>query len=233
MPTPSHQVPVVTRWILGSLIFWSILGIPFLHYRYRYTSCKRLRVVEPGKLYRSGMMTGVGLRRTLKALKIKTVINLMEESPEAELPATFFDRSKVSEKEICEEMGVNFRFMQVELINPRYLPEKRPKTMETFIEIMNNPDNYPVLIHCRAGLHRTGVLTAMYRMEFDGWSKEKAWKEMKAHGFGELNCYASNDYIDQYICKFEPGQTHKYATKTPDQKIPIHKVSMDSSNNNE
>ena len=34
---------------------------------------------------------------------------------------------------------------------------------------MDDPDSYPVLIHCNAGLNRTGVMVAVYRMEYQGW----------------------------------------------------------------
>jgi hypothetical protein len=70
---------------------------------------------------------------------------------------------------------------------------------------MDDPANYPVLLHCRAGLHRTGVLTAVYRMEYNHWSAGRAWQEMRDFGFGEMNCYADNVYIDQYICRYTPG----------------------------
>lgn len=38
-------------------------------------------------------------------------------------------------------------------------------------------------MHCFAGEHRTGVFTAVYRMEFDGWSNADAIAEMEDCGF--------------------------------------------------
>jgi tyrosine-protein phosphatase SIW14 len=70
---------------------------------------------------------------------------------------------------------------------------------------MDDPTNYPVLIHCRAGLHRTGVLAAVYRMEYDGIGSEEAIQELKAHGFGEWPCTSANDYIKQYILTYRRG----------------------------
>ncbi|MEL0166671.1 MAG: dual specificity protein phosphatase family protein [Pseudomonadaceae bacterium] len=42
-----------------------------------------------------------------------------------------------------------------------------------------------VLIHCKHGQNRTGLMAAMYRIVFDGWSREQAMAEMLEGGFGE------------------------------------------------
>jgi len=41
-----------------------------------------------------------------------------------------------------------------------------------------------VYVHCAGGRHRTGVMTAAYRMTHDGWTADQAFKEMKQYGFG-------------------------------------------------
>lgn len=41
-----------------------------------------------------------------------------------------------------------------------------------------------VLMHCKHGQNRTGILAAMYRVVFDGWSREQAMAEMLEGGFG-------------------------------------------------
>ena len=43
----------------------------------------------------------------------------------------------------------------------------------------------PVLMHCKHGADRTGLMSAMYRVVVQGWSKEEALKEMTQGGFGE------------------------------------------------
>ena len=42
----------------------------------------------------------------------------------------------------------------------------------------------PVLIHCQHGADRAGVVSAMYRIVFQGWSKEDALAELLGGGFG-------------------------------------------------
>lgn len=42
----------------------------------------------------------------------------------------------------------------------------------------------PVLIHCKHGQNRTGLVAAMYRIVYQGWSKQQAIDEMREGGFG-------------------------------------------------
>jgi protein tyrosine/serine phosphatase len=42
----------------------------------------------------------------------------------------------------------------------------------------------PVLLHCQHGADRTGLIVALYRILYQGWSKEEALKEMKQGDFG-------------------------------------------------
>ncbi|MCG6575968.1 protein phosphatase [Pseudomonas sp. AF32] len=43
----------------------------------------------------------------------------------------------------------------------------------------------PVLMHCKHGSDRTGLVAAMYRVVVQGWSKEDALNEMTGGGFGD------------------------------------------------
>ena len=53
-----------------------------------------------------------------------------------------------------------------------------------FLSVVNNPANQPVYVHCVGGRHRTGVMTAVYRMIHDGWPSDRAFREMKQYKFG-------------------------------------------------
>jgi protein tyrosine/serine phosphatase len=59
-----------------------------------------------------------------------------------------------------------------------------PEQLSLFLRIVNDPAQQPVYVHCAGGRHRTGVMTAVYRMEQDGWSPHQAFKEMKQYKFG-------------------------------------------------
>lgn len=42
----------------------------------------------------------------------------------------------------------------------------------------------PVLLHCWHGADRTGLVAAMYRVVFQGWSKQQALEELTDGGYG-------------------------------------------------
>jgi tyrosine-protein phosphatase SIW14 len=57
-------------------------------------------------------------------------------------------------------------------------------TLTRFLTIVNEPARQPVYVHCVEGRHRTGLMTAIYRMTHDGWTADQAFSEMKQYRFG-------------------------------------------------
>jgi tyrosine-protein phosphatase SIW14 len=49
----------------------------------------------------------------------------------------------------------------------------------------------PILIHCWHGSDRTGLVSAMYRIVFQNWSKEDAIDELKNGGYGYHSLYGN------------------------------------------
>jgi protein tyrosine/serine phosphatase len=49
---------------------------------------------------------------------------------------------------------------------------------------VDDPANQPVYVHCVGGRHRTGVMTAIYRMIDDKWTPDRAFQEMKSYKYG-------------------------------------------------
>lgn len=194
------------RWALGMALAVFITAVPFLYYRMSYTYQRRLRVVTPGKMYRSGCMTAAGLAAAIKAHGIRTVINLMEEAPDPVLHPSYFAPASVKESELVAKAGARYLPMTVKYLPRNQARRARPDTIERYLEILDDPASYPVLIHCKAGLHRTGVLVALYRMEYEGWTKQEALEELRANGFGEFASTSANEYVQQYVLSYQPHQ---------------------------
>ncbi len=185
--------------LLALIVVW-----PFVHYRAEYAHHKRLRAVTPGVLYRSGQMTAAGFRDAIRRLQVRTVINCQNEFPDPDLARDYWDRRTVPESEVCRELGVRYVHLDPDLAPNRTDPAARPRVIDEFLAVLDDPASRPVLLHCKAGLHRTGVLAAVYRMEYEGWSPLAALTELKAHGFGDTVATAANDYVQQYILNFVP-----------------------------
>jgi protein tyrosine/serine phosphatase len=196
------------RWTLGIAVGLLVTATPIVYYRMVYSHAKRLRVVEPGVLYRSGSLTADGLADAVRRYGIRTVINLQDEYPDPDLPKNYFDRSAVNERELCESLGVRYVWLPPDLISRRKVPAERPQAIDRFLSIMDDPANHPVLMHCRAGLHRTGVMSAVYRMEYQKWTPAEAVRDVKKNGFGDTACTCANDYVTQYVLTYRRGVRH-------------------------
>jgi hypothetical protein len=52
------------------------------------------------------------------------------------------------------------------------------------------------------------LLAAVYRMEYDGWTKARAVRELRANGFGTFAATEANDYVKRFVVDYEPGLRH-------------------------
>jgi len=200
----SVKTPRWLRWGLVAFIAGLLTVAPFLYYRYVYTHSKRLREVVPGLVYRSGQMTAPGFRDAIRRYGIRTVLNLQDDNVDPDIALGYFTGETMRESDLCKEMGVHYVLIAPDLVHPHFSPAKKPKAIDEFLAFMDDDRNYPVLIHCRAGLHRTGCLVALYRMEYDHWTKEEALRELKGHGFGEFVSTKANPYILEYVANYQP-----------------------------
>ena len=161
-------------WLLGLSLALMLTVVPFVYYRWEYTHSKRLRVVTEDKVYRSGQMTASGFAEAVERYQIRTIINLQDEFPDPDIALGYFDRKTIKESELCRQLGVRYVFLGPDLISRKRVPHDRPPAIDKFLTLMDDPATYPVLLHCRAGLHRTGVMVGVYRMEYEGWTHAQA-----------------------------------------------------------
>lgn len=67
------------------------------------------------------------------------------------------------------------------------------------LEIMLDPNNYPLLIHCNKGKHRTGCLTACFR-KVCGWTDEAAVEE-----YVQYSLPKDRELDKVFIKRFDPS----------------------------
>ena len=220
MPTADSgdRVPMIRlRWVLGLLTLAVVVGVPLAYYRAGYVHARRLRVVADGKLYRCGTLPAGGFAEAFKRYGIKTVVNIREEADAGRDPllaadwlASWRGQRTVRESEVARANGV--RYVQIEggvLDDPGREPGGRPQMVDDFLSVCDDPANWPVLIHCKAGRDRTGLLTAIYRMEYEGRTQAQAVAELKANGFATFSATDGNAYLDRLVLKFEPKVPRK------------------------
>ena len=208
------MVRTALPWVLGALLGGIVLGLPGLYYRYTYEHSKRLRVVTDGKFYRCGQLSATGFRDATKRYQIKTVINLQEDVRDPMIPERTFGKPAVRESEALARLGVDAIALDGGVLEDNPQPGQRPAVIDEFLEIVDGiRDNYwkkgiphPILIHCQAGLHRTGLITAIYRLEYEDRSLPEVIEELKANGFGTYAASEANDYIKRFLIDYKKGR---------------------------
>lgn len=120
--------------------------------------------IDPN-LYRSEQLTADDAA-DLEKIGVKSVINLR-----------FFDRND-NETVLS---GRNFTLLNRPLLTWRIKPKD---IADTLYLIEQHQKNGPVLIHCYHGADRTGLISAMYRIVYQGWTIEEAKNEMQQGPYG-------------------------------------------------
>jgi protein tyrosine/serine phosphatase len=192
------------RFGLGLAVTSVVLVPPVALYRAQYVHAKRLREVDPGRLYRSGQMTANGFRETIDRYHIKTVVNLQHEDPDPLLVDHWLGKGQIRESELCQQLGVNYKLITPDLLPPGNTVDMEPPAVKDWLAILDDESNYPILLHCKAGLHRTGRLTAIYRMEYHRWSVGEALRELRANGYGFVMSSEADEYIIQFLQNYKP-----------------------------
>ena len=78
-----------------------------------------------------------------------------------------------------------------------------------FLKIVNDPSSGKIFMHCKAGIHRTGAMGAVYRIARDHWDYDKTYAEMKNYEFsaglfhGALKSFVKR-YSDKSVAS-QPG----------------------------
>lgn len=129
-----------------------LLMAPFAVVGLRYAT-GNVHEVEAGVLYRAGQLDAPALRQLVADKGIRTILNLRGAHPEAE-----WYRQEMA---VARESGIDHRSLA---ISARSVPE-----MATMIEIARilREAPRPILVHCRGGSDRSGLVAAIHELVVD------------------------------------------------------------------
>lgn len=132
--------------------------------------------------YRGGQPLGDDYAE-LAAIGVTTVINL-----------TNTDDGRDEEKAMVEKYGMTYLNIP--------MTTRRPPTDDEIASFMAAVQaDGTVYVHCVGGRHRTGVMTAIYRMTNDGLTGEQAFKEMKQYKYGPDFLHPE---FKKFVQKYQP-----------------------------
>ena len=156
--------------------------------------------VDPTRVYRSAQ-PGDSLEDTIRRNQLGTVVNLRGGSAADE-----FYRHEV---ETVQRLGVEFYDLPISAT-------RRPTRRELMLALsVLDRCQYPILIHCKWGSDRTGLLSALYRLVILGESPESALNAFTtSHGhFAAFGPQKLHEPFDEYAAWLRAGERqHNPAT---------------------
>ena len=117
-----------------------------------------------GNFYRSAQPDAQGFKTLAAQYGVKTVISL---------------RAFNSDEPLTR--GLNLRLARFKIHTWHIEREDVVRALRTLRQAVKEG---PVLLHCQHGADRTGLITALYRIVYEGWSKPAALDEMLNGKFG-------------------------------------------------
>lgn len=161
---------VLSRVFAATLLVALALASPSIAQSDQKADVSKIRIDNFGKItdkyYRGAQPKGQDYA-DLAALGIKTVINLTSDDADS------------TEQAMVEKAGMKYYQIPMTTHEP-----PTPAKIAEFLGLASNAESTPIYVHCVGGKHRTGVMTAIYRMADEGWSADQAFKEMKQYKFG-------------------------------------------------
>lgn len=187
--------------VLALAIVGLVVAGPVCYAVYRSTHMRNFGVVEDGVLYRSGQLTPDAFDQVVRERHIKTVVSLRTTRVVGKYPPDHWEES------YCELHNVK----HVRIVPRVWGADEKgevpaEQAVQEFLRVMDDPTNHPILVHCFAGIHRTGMMCAVYRMEYDRWPVDKAISEMHVYGFAPEDLTSD---VESYLRAYVPRQPRR------------------------
>jgi len=148
---------------------------------------KRFDVVQTEVLYRSAQPKTRQISHLIDEIGLKTIL-IVRDGTSRHVP-----------DEVSYARGRGLDVVHIPVKSRQPIPDDQ---IETFFRYVDDAGSRPVLVHCSAGRHRTGYLCALYRIERQGWTVQRAIDEMLSFGF---NTESQAKVLEQ-LRNYKPGR---------------------------
>jgi hypothetical protein len=155
--------------MFGFLLAVAAMGsaLAYRHHK-RY---KHFTVHDPNMVYRSSWLAPDVFRELIEEHQIRTVLNLCE-------PDELGADQCISQRQAVSGSGARL----IELPMPASTLDPADPRIAKFVDVLSNPENYPLLVHCQHGVTRTAKVLAMYDILFRKMSAEQSIAAMPLFG---------------------------------------------------
>lgn len=176
--------------------FWNV----YLNYRFAEVS----QASSSTKVYQSALIPPDEIGKFLEKSKIKTVINLLDASVQDNLNPAQQKHIDAEDKAISLYNQKHNKSVQHINIPSGQIPTK--KTLKAFFKVLDNKDNYPVLLHCYHGTGRTELYSALYRIEYENWKNNdaRAKTRLVVEGLGYTSSFGKGREKGDFLINYKP-----------------------------
>lgn len=138
-------------------------------------------------VYRGAQPDAAGFK-ALQAMGVKTIVNL---------------RGKHDDRPEATPLGL--AVVSIPMSSKLTIAPPNDEEIRKFLGTVLDPALRPVFVHCAQGKDRTGTMCALFRIEVDGWTPEKAHEEMVAFGWHDELYPALGSFVLGYKPHLKPA----------------------------
>lgn len=131
------------------------------HFNYNF------KTITEGKVYSSGVIKPEKIKDYVKDYNIKTIVDFRHPEIIDELNPANLDDITLEKNAVAKINGVKH-------INIPSDQVPTQKNLDSLFKVLDNKNNYPVLMHCFHGTGRAQIYSAIYRIEYENMSNEDA-----------------------------------------------------------
>jgi protein tyrosine/serine phosphatase len=133
--------------------------------------------------------------KDLAAIGINTIVDLRNDPKDYEKPT-------------AESLGM--KYINIPMDDAEYPSES---AIARFLEVINDPANGKMFVHCKGGKHRAGVTGAVYRFTKYGWNYDQAYAEMLKFNFDtSWGRKVMKTFVQDYAVKMANSESAKTAS---------------------
>jgi len=167
-----HRRPLlrIVRYVLIGVALFAVTGLWFFRVALFHGN---FYTVIPNEVYRSAQLSPETLRRRIKELHLRSVINLRTSENK-----TSWSKA---EQEVTEVHGVDLHLIELRI----FMPPR--KTFQQLVHLINTARR-PLLLHCERGVERSGIASAVAMLLSGGTIAEARKQFSLTYGFVPLIC---------------------------------------------
>ena len=186
VPSPAFQRKI--SFVATSVV---LIGAAFgiWHLVWQYYPFWHWHEVQPGQFYRSSQLGEKELGEAIERYKLKTIFNLRDESERQ------FGTWYEMEHRVAREHGARVIDIPLKAGTP-----PSPEQVAKMLEILDDPQNRPAMVHCYHGSIRSAAAEGLWRREYMGedggtaYDRTQSWGRDLSEDYPEIA-----DFIKHYV----------------------------------